>query len=126
MPTTTAATKARAVPAAAAAPPPATSSSSTALPLLVVGSINQDVVLKVERLPAPGETLAASSMEMFPGGKVRSVSPFLFSFFFGGGRERRNDADIDGARVFAAAGTTLAQKLKALKSLMIGWCNEKR
>jgi hypothetical protein len=56
---------------AQAAPASSPSTSTRAPPLLVVGSINQDVVLKVERLPAPGETLAASSMEMFPGGKVR-------------------------------------------------------
>lgn len=38
-------------------------------PLVVVGSINADLVLKVECLPQPGETIAASSLEFFPGGK---------------------------------------------------------
>ena len=39
------------------------------LPLYVVGSLNADLVLRVARLPAPGETLAASSLATFPGGK---------------------------------------------------------
>lgn len=36
----------------------------------MVGSVNADMVLQVERLPADGETLAAESLETFPGGKV--------------------------------------------------------
>ena len=39
-------------------------------PLVVVGSINVDLVLQVERLPKDGETLGASSLNTFPGGKV--------------------------------------------------------
>jgi sugar/nucleoside kinase (ribokinase family) len=39
-------------------------------PLVVVGSINADLVLSVERLPAPGETIGAKDLEFFPGGKV--------------------------------------------------------
>jgi len=39
-------------------------------PLLVVGSINADLVLEVGRLPKPGETIAATSMSVYPGGKV--------------------------------------------------------
>ncbi len=37
--------------------------------LVVVGSINADMVLQVERMPEEGETLAASSLQTFPGGK---------------------------------------------------------
>ncbi|HEY2326838.1 MAG TPA: ribokinase [Gaiellaceae bacterium] len=37
--------------------------------LTVVGSINLDLVTRVERLPRPGETLLASSFARFPGGK---------------------------------------------------------
>ena len=37
--------------------------------LTVVGSINLDLVARVERLPRPGETLAASAFERIPGGK---------------------------------------------------------
>jgi ribokinase len=37
--------------------------------LTVVGSINVDLVARVARLPRPGETLLASSLERFPGGK---------------------------------------------------------
>ena len=39
-------------------------------PLVVVGSVNADMVLQVDRIPAEGETLAAVGMEVFPGGKV--------------------------------------------------------
>ncbi|KAG2440419.1 hypothetical protein HYH02_010307 [Chlamydomonas schloesseri] len=38
-------------------------------PLIVVGSVNADLVLPIERLPKPGETLAAASIETVPGGK---------------------------------------------------------
>ena len=43
-------------------------------PLVVVGSINADLVLEVDRLPAPGETLAADSLKVFPGGKVGALA----------------------------------------------------
>jgi ribokinase len=39
------------------------------LPLTVVGSINLDLVAKVERLPRPGETLTGATLERIPGGK---------------------------------------------------------
>jgi ribokinase len=37
--------------------------------MLVVGSLNADLVLKVPRFPAPGETIAAESLTLFSGGK---------------------------------------------------------
>src|SRR5512140_297801 len=37
--------------------------------VLVVGSANMDLVVRVERFPIPGETLFGSSFAMFPGGK---------------------------------------------------------
>jgi ribokinase len=37
--------------------------------LTVVGSINLDLVARVERLPRAGETIAGTSFERFPGGK---------------------------------------------------------
>ena len=41
-------------------------------PLVVVGSINADLVIEVDRLPKPGETLAGTSMNVYPGGKARA------------------------------------------------------
>ncbi len=41
----------------------------TAPTLTVVGSINLDLVARVERLPRAGETLTAAAFERFPGGK---------------------------------------------------------
>lgn len=38
--------------------------------VVVVGGINEDSVLSVERLPQPGETVSGVSWEIFPGGKV--------------------------------------------------------
>ena len=38
--------------------------------LVVVGSVNADMVLEVERLPADGETLGAKTLNTFPGGKA--------------------------------------------------------
>ena len=40
-----------------------------AVELTVVGSINLDLVARVERLPRPGETLAATGFDRIPGGK---------------------------------------------------------
>ncbi len=40
-----------------------------AVELTVVGSINLDLVARVERLPRPGETISGSAFERFPGGK---------------------------------------------------------
>jgi ribokinase len=37
--------------------------------VFVVGSINQDFVLKVERRPGPGETVSGAELSLFPGGK---------------------------------------------------------
>jgi ribokinase len=37
--------------------------------LTVVGSINLDLVARVERLPRPGETLSGATLERIPGGK---------------------------------------------------------
>ena len=39
--------------------------------LTVVGSVNVDTVLELDRLPEEGETLAAHGIQQFPGGKVR-------------------------------------------------------
>jgi len=51
--------------------------SAAARPLLVVGSINMDLVLSVERLPAAGETLSARTLQTFPGGKARAAAAAL-------------------------------------------------
>lgn len=37
--------------------------------VLVVGSVNEDIVVSVERLPGPGETLLASEFALSCGGK---------------------------------------------------------
>ena len=37
--------------------------------VFVVGSINQDFVLKVQRRPEPGETVTGAELTLFPGGK---------------------------------------------------------
>ncbi|MEW5309962.1 MAG: hypothetical protein WDW38_001801 [Sanguina aurantia] len=41
----------------------------TQQPLVVVGSVNADLAVQLDRLPSPGETLSASTLEFFPGGK---------------------------------------------------------
>src|SRR5205085_12657803 len=38
-------------------------------PLTVVGSINLDLVARVERLPRAGETLSGATLDRIPGGK---------------------------------------------------------
>src|SRR5689334_3528820 len=37
--------------------------------IVVVGSLNMDFVVAVERLPAPGETVLGRNFQMIPGGK---------------------------------------------------------
>ena len=37
--------------------------------VFVVGSINQDFVLRVERRPEPGETVTDAELSLLPGGK---------------------------------------------------------
>jgi ribokinase len=37
--------------------------------IVVVGSVNLDLVVQVERLPAPGETVSGGSFSRVPGGK---------------------------------------------------------
>ena len=37
--------------------------------ILVIGSINMDVVLKAEKFPAPGETVLGTELSLIPGGK---------------------------------------------------------
>ncbi len=42
---------------------------STQKPIVVVGSINMDLVAVAERIPAPGETVTGTSFQVHPGGK---------------------------------------------------------
>ena len=37
--------------------------------ILVIGSINMDVVLRAEKFPAPGETVVGTDLSLIPGGK---------------------------------------------------------
>ena len=37
--------------------------------IAVVGSLNMDVIVRVERLPAPGETILGEDVVFAPGGK---------------------------------------------------------
>lgn len=37
--------------------------------IVIIGSINMDLVLRVPRMPQPGETLAAGQLQTIPGGK---------------------------------------------------------
>ena len=37
--------------------------------IVVVGSLNMDFVVAVERFPAPGETVIGADFQMHPGGK---------------------------------------------------------
>src|SRR5690606_29819814 len=43
------------------------------VPLIVVGSVNMDLVFtEVERIPAPGETVSSGGFQVLPGGKGAS------------------------------------------------------
>ena len=46
-------------------------------PLVVVGSVNADLVLEIDRLPADGETLGAKTLNTFPGGKASPAPAYL-------------------------------------------------
>ncbi len=43
--------------------------SSAAADVLVVGSLNMDLVIRTPCLPRPGQTVAAPALETIPGGK---------------------------------------------------------
>src|SRR5579862_9296124 len=44
--------------------------SPTRIPrIVVIGSINMDLVVGCERVPRPGETIKGGDLAMFPGGK---------------------------------------------------------
>ena len=45
--------------------------------IVVFGSLNMDFVVRVARLPAPGETALGSDFQMIPGGKepIRLAQP---------------------------------------------------
>ena len=47
-------------------------------PLVVVGSVNADMMLQVDRFPKPGETLSAKSMTTSAGGKVSLFSTWCY------------------------------------------------
>ncbi|CAJ0682198.1 ribokinase [Ralstonia mannitolilytica] len=48
---------------------PSASSAHPAADVLIVGSINMDLVIRTPRLPRPGQTVAAPALETIPGGK---------------------------------------------------------
>lgn len=68
----------------------------------VVGSINADRVLRVQRIPAPGETLLGDAVLRFPGGKgnnqvVAAARSAAETVFVGAlGRDADGDALLDG------------------------------
>ena len=37
--------------------------------ILVIGSLNADLMVQVDELPVPGETVSSNSFEVLPGGK---------------------------------------------------------
>ena len=63
----------------------------------VVGSINVDVVVRVPRLPAPGETLTGSSVERLPGGKGANQAAALARLGVSTALASAVGADPDGA-----------------------------
>ena len=50
-----------------------TAADANQKPLVVVGSVNADMMLQVDRFPKPGETLSAKAMTTSAGGKVKSL-----------------------------------------------------
>src|SRR5687768_6552595 len=46
-----------------------TSPTAEATPIVVIGSLNMDLVLRVPRAPGPGETLYGQTLQFVPGGK---------------------------------------------------------
>jgi ribokinase len=70
--------------------------------LAVVGSLNQDLVVRVPRLPSPGETVCGSDVERLPGGKGANQAVAAARW---GARVRMSGAvgaDAAGAELLAA------------------------
>jgi ribokinase len=62
--------------------------------LTVVGSINLDLVAKVERLPRPGETLSGATLERIPGGKGANQAVAAARLALAGLREAGVELDV--------------------------------
>ena len=54
--------------------PMAMNAQPQGMPLLVVGSVNADIVIQAPRLPKQGETLKCGGGDVIPGGKVSEIS----------------------------------------------------
>ena len=61
--------------------------------ITVVGSVNLDLVARVERLPRPGETVTARSFERVPGGKGANQAVAAARLGAGGDARRRGRRD---------------------------------
>ncbi|MBX3068202.1 MAG: ribokinase [Cryobacterium sp.] len=91
--------------------------------VVVLGSLNMDIVLSVERIPGPGETLLAREMDTYPGGKglnqavavARANAPCTMIGFLGTddfGRSLRDVLEterIENSRVLEIKGQTTGQ-----------------
>lgn len=67
--------------------------------VVVVGSLNMDFVVRVERLPAPGETILGREFQMIPGGK--GANQACAAGKLGGSKVRARMAGRVGYDVFA-------------------------
>ncbi|RMZ52991.1 hypothetical protein APUTEX25_001110 [Auxenochlorella protothecoides] len=74
--------------------------ADTRKPLVVAGSINADLVAKVARLPAPGETMESQGFDVFPGGKVGTDA------YAGMLRSSLSDCGVDTSLVTSADGSS--------------------
>lgn len=90
--------------------------------VLVIGSVNEDVVLRVPRSPQPGETLTATEVNWWPGGKGANQAVAAAR----GGAEvqmiARVGDDAAGRRMIAALreGRVDADSVKALPDVTTG------
>src|SRR3954453_21961204 len=69
--------------------------------LTVVGSINLDLVARVERLPRPGETVGGGTLARYPGGKGANQAVAAARLGGPGGRGGGGGATV---RMMGAAG----------------------
>src|SRR5205809_662186 len=67
-------------------------------PIVVIGSINMDLVCRVQRMPAAGETILGSDLSTLPGGK--------------GANGKLKPADIDAAEGLLAHASVVVLQLE--------------
>ncbi|MHB8189632.1 MAG: ribokinase [Ferrimicrobium sp.] len=97
-------------------------------PIVVIGSINQDLIVRVAELPSPGETVLGSALEIRPGGKGANQAVaaallggrvFLVGMVGDDSTGRKMAAQIASKGVDISMITTASGKLTGMATILV-------